>query len=310
MKVGGRNYGFGHQFGWATREALKHYYGEGHFGTVKAHINRFNVFIQFLKPNGIRDARNVDLNVILDYGEYLNDLVADGELKVSYAQNLISSVNVSMNSLRGNSLLCVSPSELVGFRSHIRTDIPLYIDYEDVLCRAHQLDRLHELAVSAMVRLARSLGLRFRECSLLDAVSAIRRALKDGRIWLTRGTKGGRDRWIPIVGDWQLESLDFASEAQGRRKSLIQEGMNYRAWRNYAYGKLYSAGIKHFHDLRAAYACDRYLMETGSLAPVLLDEGHQSLSRDLDRNARLRVSQELGHNRIDILNSYIGSRKK
>ena len=63
-------------------------------------------------------------------------------------------------------------------------------------------------------------------------------------------------------------------------------------------------GLKGFHDLRAAYACERYLQLTGHAAPV---NGGRCLDRTLDRSARKQISHELGHNRIHVVAAYISS---
>ncbi len=69
--------------------------------------------------------------------------------------------------------------------------------------------------------------------------------------------------------------------------------------------------IKGFHELRAAYACRRYEQITGHPAPVILKR--QLLSekeKGEDEKARRIISHELGHNRIEITNSYLGSNSK
>lgn len=67
---------------------------------------------------------------------------------------------------------------------------------------------------------------------------------------------------------------------------------------------LHAHGLNGFHDLRAAYACERYQQLTGSAAPV---NGGRCADRALDREARQQLSQELGHNRVDVVTAYIGS---
>ena len=65
-----------------------------------------------------------------------------------------------------------------------------------------------------------------------------------------------------------------------------------------------SASVVTEHD-RAAYACERYETLTGHPAPVL---GGVITDRDQDREARERISAELGHGRIDVVSEYIGGR--
>jgi len=70
---------------------------------------------------------------------------------------------------------------------------------------------------------------------------------------------------------------------------------------------LHQRGLKGFHELRAAYACERYEQLTGHAAPV--NGGHcYRNERDLDQKARQQISLELGHNRIDVMSAYIGGR--
>ena len=63
-------------------------------------------------------------------------------------------------------------------------------------------------------------------------------------------------------------------------------------------------GLKKIHDLRAAYACDRYKQLTGSVAPVIA--GRRYVDRSTDRAARQTIAQELGHGRIEVVATYIG----
>lgn len=65
--------------------------------------------------------------------------------------------------------------------------------------------------------------------------------------------------------------------------------------------------LKGFHELRAAYACERYEQITQHRAPVNGGECCQ-LNRRLDSEARKQVSYELGHGRIDVVAAYIGGR--
>ena len=71
---------------------------------------------------------------------------------------------------------------------------------------------------------------------------------------------------------------------------------------------LHEHGLKGFHELRAAYACERYEQLTGFPAPVNGGHGHRE-DRELDQRAREQISHELGHNRIDVVSAYIGGRR-
>jgi hypothetical protein len=71
---------------------------------------------------------------------------------------------------------------------------------------------------------------------------------------------------------------------------------------------LHEQGVKGFHELRAAYACERYEQLTGFPAPVNGGRGHRE-DQELDQRAREQISHELGHNRIDVVSAYIGGRR-
>ncbi|MGE8458421.1 MAG: integrase, partial [Pseudomonas alloputida] len=74
-----------------------------------------------------------------------------------------------------------------------------------------------------------------------------------------------------------------------------------------ARGLIHECGLKGFHELRAAYACERYEHLTGHGAPI--NGGHcYQANRELDRQARRQISLELGHNRVDVVSAYIGGR--
>lgn len=70
---------------------------------------------------------------------------------------------------------------------------------------------------------------------------------------------------------------------------------------------LHKHGLKGFHELRAAYACERYEQLTGHPAPVHGGQVYFS-DRQLDQHARQTISVELGHQRIDVMSAYIGRR--
>ncbi len=141
---------------------------------------------------------------------------------------------------------------------------------------------------------------------------ALQQSRIDGRINITAGTKGGRgkhaDRWLPVTPQGHV-LLKRAYKELGTNKNLIPDKLNYIQWRNHAYSQWRQAtqntDIRGFHDLRAAYACDRYQRITGKAAPVV--NGGRTADRSLDHQARDIIALELGHSRRNILTSYIGS---
>ena len=70
---------------------------------------------------------------------------------------------------------------------------------------------------------------------------------------------------------------------------------------------LHTHNLKGFHELRAAYACERYELITHHPAPINGGRCYQ-LDRHLDQQARAQISYELGHGRTDVVTAYIGGR--
>lgn len=301
---GGKNYGYGKQIIWAGKEALKDHFITRKYGSEAAHMARWEVVCEWLAIQGIKDAREIDLFVIVEYGNHLAEEVNDEEKEESYAQNLISSINVILSTMRHDNKLWVSPCALVGARTHFRTDPPIHMDWDDVRLIQRRLVEGGQFGVAAMVGLARSAGLRFKECSLLDAKAALKKAIRDQTIDVTLGTKGGHERTVQ-VNELAIEALQFAADCQAGT-CVIPVGLSYVEWRNKAYYHYFYVGGSAFHDFRAAFACDLYKALTGYPAPILRMESEPNPNREEDRQARLQISEQLGHHREDVVSSYIG----
>lgn len=215
--------------------------------------------------------------------------------------------------MRKDKVLTIRPAQQVGHRSNVRMTEPVTFEKARLADPIHQLHKSGQVRVALIAELARTFGLRFREASLLNARQAIREAERSGRINITQGTKGGRgkgsDRWVPVQDNHQINLLKQAAQLQNKAKSLIPEEQSYNQWRDHAYNQwravTHDTSIEGFHDMRAAYACERYETITGSLAPAIA--GERQADKTLDTQARAILSQELGHNRLDVIAAYIGS---
>ncbi len=315
-KVGGhRNFGYGKKMAWAGKQAIRDRYGEGHYATVASHTERWKVFVQWCQAvPEIRDAQNINREVLDAYGEKLASDVDAGRKSVAYAQNLLSTVNVVLQSMRGDRCIRIAPADAVGRRNNIRTEPPAGLDRDTVRqCVAHLQSIGHE-RIASVVELTRELGLRLREASLLDTKAALRQARRQGKVNITAGTKGGRgrhvDRWVPVTKS-AMRCLGQAAAVQGNGRNLIPPQMSWKQWNHHLHNVWKVArepyGLKKIHDLRTAYACDRYQQITGSAAPVVT--GRRQASRWLDKNARNVIAQELGHARSEVVATYVGSAK-
>lgn len=315
----GRNFGYGRQLSYAGPQALKDMFGGGHYGTVKAHCDRWQAFVRWCRSEqgpGINDARQIDRKVLAGYAAYLRDAVECGSLAISTAQNRLSSVNRTMAALRGDQCVKLpSLSKALGVQhSRVRHSVPQGQDREQIKQIVDALCSQHQLRAGAIVLLARATGMRLREAILANLPRLNREAKDLGRINIQDGTKGGRSgasapRWI-TADDRIREALEFALHVSpnGSRNLLAPDERYIDFQRGtvcQARHILHHHNLKGFHELRAAYACERYEQITHHPAPI--NDGHcYQLGRHIDREARGQISYELGHGRIDVASAYIG----
>ena len=317
----GRNFGYGRQLSYAGPQALKDMFGGDHYGTVKAHCDRWQAFVKWCRSEqgpGINDARQIDRKVLADYAAYLLDVVTRGDLAVSTAQNRLSSVNRTMAALRGDQCVKLpSPSKALGMqRTGVRQSVPQGQDRKQVMQIVIALCRQQQLRAAGIVLLARATGMRLREAILADLPRLSRGAKDLGKINIQDGTKGGRagasaPRWI-AVDDHVRGALEFARQVSPAGScNLIAPDESYLTLLQEivrpARCILHAHNLKGFHELRAAYACERYEQITQHPTPINGGNCCQA-DRNLDCEARRQISYELGHGRIDVVGAYIGGR--
>ena len=221
-----------------------------------------------------------------------------------------------MAALRGDQYVKLpSPSKALGMqRTGVRQSVPQGQDRKQVMQIVDALCRQHQQRAAAIVLLARATGMRLREAILADLPRLSREANDLGKINIQDGTKGGRAGasapcWI-TVNDRISGALGFARQVSpAGSRNLIAPHKRYvnllQAIVCPAREFLHVHNLKGFHELRAAYACERYEQITQHCAPI---NGGQCcrLGQHLDREARRRISYELGHGRIGVVGAYIG----
>src|SRR3546814_19871317 len=78
---------------YAGPQALKDMFGCGHYGTVKAHSDRWQAFVRWCRSEdgpGFNDARQIDRQTLLDYARFLRHEVDQGGISIATAQNRLS----------------------------------------------------------------------------------------------------------------------------------------------------------------------------------------------------------------------------
>lgn len=180
-----------------------------------------------------------------------------------------------------------------------------------------EIDRLigmietYDWRVGLQARLMRAFGLRKREAVMFRPLKAD----MGFAIRVRDGTKGGRERVVPVETPAQRELLDLAkskvttvNEHIGNPNYTLEQAIrrvNY-CFERYGITKR-DLGVT-AHGLRHEHLNELYERVTGTPSPVRSG----SLTHDLDKLthdiARARVSQEAGHSRLGISDAYIGAR--
>ena len=122
--------------------------------------------------------------------------------------------------------------------------------------------------------------------------------------------KGGRGRFIPIRTAEQRYWLNEAKRmAEKIENSMIPKEKSYDTQLSLYEKQVQRAGLKNLHGLRHAYAQTRYKELTGWEAPVNGGPSYKELTAEqkiIDHNARITLTEELGHSRKGIIRSYCG----
>ena len=174
--------------------------------------------------------------------------------------------------------------------------------------------------VAAQLVLMRELGLRHEEARKFNPQKSL---LKDGRLYICAGTKGGRDRMLHNPSGKQLDAARAVAKFIGKYGNSMPNGMSEKRWESYVYKQVAALGISRkacgvsLHGLRHAYAQARYKELTGFSPPCCFPNIKaymlETVSicgqewRNVHRDAVSILARELGHNRDSVVSIYIGS---
>ncbi len=199
---------------------------------------------------------------------------------------------------------------------HYGIERRVYVTGRDrsVEVESKQLAEIKDSYVRMSVELQRAFGLR-REEAIKFQPSFAMQTLDRGCIQLKdTWTKGGKKREIPLTEsrrEYQMDVLRRAANLAGRG-SLIPTTKKYVDQLRVYERRTSDVGLSKLHGLRHAYAQSRYQELTGWLCPAKGGPGSDQLSvrdKEIDNMARLRISKELGHERIQIVAVYLGGRR-
>jgi integrase len=160
------------------------------------------------------------------------------------------------------------------------------------------------------LRLGWAFGLRVEEQLMLRPAESD----KGDKLWIHRGTKGGRWREVDIKEQWERELIDEAKAlAASHPKGVLaaRPSRTLEQARNHYYYLCRKIGLQAKglfgstpHGARHSFAVRRYEREGGGPAPVL---GGPMLPRETDLKVRQRLAEELGHGRPSATAAYVGT---
>ncbi|EMP56951.1 site-specific recombinase, phage integrase family protein [Marinobacter santoriniensis NKSG1] len=311
-----RNLGLGRNADHAVKKALRESYGgDAHYSSRFTHYSRFLAFIDWLLDLDppVKDLRKITLEHALGFGAQLAEFVNSAQMEVSYAQNLLSTINVVMRAVRLDQAIFVEPSKIVGKRSYIRDTLP-EATWEKVELAVELAEQKGHFRGAAFILMGRAYGMRSRESALADLHRLKLEMDLKGAVLVLDGTKGGyksEDRLIQIESH-QRRALEYAlSVISETGTCLVDTNASYEEFRNRCIQPirpiLKSVGIRCPHDLRAERFIDVYEKESGQLAPV---KQTGPFDREADLRGRKAVSRESGHQRPTVPSSYIGKRHR
>ncbi len=118
--------------------------------------------------------------------------------------------------------------------------------------------------------------------------------------------KGGKARTIPIRNIEQRQALDYATSIAGKG-SLIPRELKYHQQANRYEKATHKVGLHKMHGLRHQYAQLRHQELTGSSCGGPKAKSLDNDKKEIDKQARLTLSKELGHECLSIVAIYCGA---
>jgi len=171
------------------------------------------------------------------------------------------------------------------------------------------LAKLDNSNVRMSLRAQELFGLRRKESILFHPKLDYDRSTSTLRI--ETGTKGGRPRVIPVRTIEQRQYLEEAIRYQKEhdQTAFIPKDKTYVDQKNIYEAQCTKYGFHNNHGLRHQYAQERYFDLTGWDCPRRGGMSQISMTEhqlELDAVAREIISNELGHNRLEVTKVYLG----
>lgn len=280
---------------------------KGHYSTAAARASRLNQMARELHDMGYRNLSNINdlktrhINALVDsFVEKMDRL----ELTSGTVKNRMSDLRWVADKINKSNIINKSNDFYkIDRRVYVNNDVNPAKRLTD-----SDLEKIKDVNLKYSLRLQNEFGLR-REESIKFRPDCVNQ--KENRLDLEAGTKGGRYRAIPIATEAQKRLLNEISEhcRATNAKSLIPTDLSYKQQLRRYNNQTADADMRKNHGFRHQYAQDRYRELTKMDCPKNGGLTSKQLSieqKALDKEARMIISEELGHGREDVTAVYLG----
>jgi site-specific recombinase XerD len=203
---------------------------------------------------------------------------------------------------------CINKPSIIKSNEEIGIGKRKYLPTENKAIHNPDFSRITNSYVHISLQLQRVFGLRREEAIKIKPHIADKNNQLE---LLSSWCKGGRGRMVPIRTEEQRYWLEQAKIQAGKfGNSLIPEKKKYINQRDIYDKQVQRAGLKNLHGLRHAYAQNRYKELTGWEAPIAGGPRSKQLTHEqkqIDHQARMILSETLGHSRKYITSNYLGN---
>lgn len=311
-----KNFGIGSRDMFSAGRMILNKRSRNGFKTKSDYTDRWRLFCAYAKENGVKKMEHVTKEFVIGYGQHLQKQLESGIYSSASApKNYLSTVNCVMKLATHGEWQTVKPGSDCGIerRKYIPKETKSVSETKHTKIQQDIGER-----ISHLMALQRTFGLRFKESCMIDPKAALKQAEKTGIISVKAGTKGGRPRRVPCDEKGKL-ILEAAVKIQVGNSMIPDKEMSYVKFRGECYEQARIHGFA-FHSERHAYAQTRYREIVKAPSPLEAGWEHkgriakladylgisETEAKDIDRKARLRISMELGHSRVEISNAYLG----
>lgn len=273
---------------------------DGSFGTQAARSRNLDLIATQLNDLGFKHMKNADQLKPKHVWALINLWQKEG-ISLGTIKNRMASIRwVAAKS--NNEKLVAKDNSKYGIENRtFVTNIDKSVNFEK-----NKLEIISDKHVQYSAKLQKEFGLRREEAMKIIPSYADK---GDKIVLKPSWTKGGKEREIPVRTEEQRAILNEAKAFVGGQ-SMIPSQRSYLQHMRVFEKEMREAGLSRTHGARHLYAQNRYKELTGRDAPCRGGMSRKNLSKlekDKDDEARLIISKELGHERIQIVAVYVGN---